>query len=156
MYKEYWEKAMQNRQGNPVNEGPSIRGHRVQHIEALSILVIDGVAIEFTRTEYRLVMRLLRQVENLQKHMEEAVEIYVSYEELRQSASLNNRTLLAKHIYNASAKLWAAGMSITRVDRYGYSIVFEMEEDASRFLKQATTRQHTSSHDEPQLFVVVG
>lgn len=145
---------MQDRQGHPFSEGPKIRGHRVQYIETLFILVIDGVALEFTPTEYRLVMRLLRQVEHLQKNTQESVEIFVSYEELQQSASLNNRTLIARHIYNASAKLWVVGMSITRVDRYGYAIIFDAEGDASRFLKQSTLRQPKGSGEERQLFAI--
>lgn len=144
-------------QGNPVNEGPSVRGHRIQHIETLSILVIDGVAIELTPTEYIIVISLLRQLENLQKSTKEPIEIFVSFDELRERASLNNRTLLAKHIYNASAKLWAAGMSIARVDGYGYSIVFDVGGDANRFLRQSTIRQRSAERSvlqEPQLCAV--
>lgn len=125
-----------------INEGPSIRGHQIFQIETLSILVIDGIAIDLTPTEYTLVVTLLLRREKFQNNSEGPLDIYVSFEELQRSAGLSNRPLLAKHIYNASAKLWTADLSIALVNSYGYMVVFEAEGDANRFLNQATVRQN--------------
>jgi hypothetical protein len=153
---EAWGHAMNQTNENMVSEGPDIRGHSISHIDALSILQIDGAAIAFTPTEYTLVMLLLHQLEKLQKTTNELIEIYVPFEDLQRSAALPTRSLLSKHIYNASAKLWTAGLSIARVDGYGYVIVFDIEGDTSRFLRQATPRQHKrEAREEHQLFAIV-
>ena len=144
-----------NRAGdNIVSEGPSIRGHSISHIDALSVLEADGVAIAFTPTEYRLVMLLLQQVEKLQNTSSEHIDLFVSFDELLAATGLANRSLLAKHIYNASAKLWTAGLSIARVDGYGYCVVFGVEGDSNRFLRQSTLRQSKEAREEPQLFAI--
>lgn len=145
---------MNRQSNNPVEEGPLIRGHHIQHIDSLLILVVDGSAVELTRTEYLLVMGLLRQLEHLQ-NTNEPIEIYVSFEELQRIASLNNRTLLARHIYNSSAKLWTAGVSIARVDGFGYAIIFDAGADANRFLKHSNARQ-PGAHLEQNLCAMTG
>lgn len=152
---EAWGHAMNQTNENMVSEGPDIRGHSISHIDALSILQIDGAAIAFTPTEYTLVMLLLHQLEKLQKTTNELIEIFVPFEDLQRSAALSTRSLLSKHIYNASAKLWTAGLSIARVDGYGYVIVFDIEGDTSRFLRQATPRQHKrEAREEHQLYAI--
>jgi hypothetical protein len=151
-----WKKEYSmNQFKNRMEEGPMIRGHHIQHIDAFSMLVIDGRAIEFTPTEYLLVMALLSQLEKLQSANQEPTDFYVSFERLQQCASLNNRTLLARHISNASTKLWPAGISIARVDQYGYMIVFEVEGDANRYLKQSSQRQKHSP-GSTLLFAIAG
>lgn len=142
---------MNQKRDNIVNEGPSIRGHAISHIDALSVLEVDGVAISFSPTEYRLVMRMLQQVEKLQNTSYEQIDFYVSFDGLLEAGRLANKSTLAKHVYNASAKLWMAGLSIARVDGYGYSIVFDAEGDANRFLRQSVIRQSRgdSTREQP-------
>ena len=140
---------------NIVCEGPAIRGHSISHIDSLSILQIDGAAIAFTPTEYTLVMLLLQQQEKLQKNTNELIEFYVTFEDLQRSAARPTRSLLSRHIYNASAKLWSAGLSIARVDGYGYVILFDVEGDTTRYLRQAAPRQHRrETPEEHQLFAI--
>ncbi len=139
---------------NLVSEGPKIRGHSISHIDALSVLEVDGVAIAFTPTEYRIVILLLEQLEKLQNASNELIDLFVSFDALQGATRLANRSLLSKHIYNASGKLWNAGLSIARVDGYGYVIVFDVEGDANRFLRQATLRQSKSAGEEAQLFAI--
>lgn len=144
-----------NQRDNIVSEGPSIRGHAISHIDALSILEVDGVAIAFTPTEYRLVIVLLQQLEKLQNTSNDHIDLFVSYDHLLQAGHLASRSLLAKHVYNASAKLWTAGLSIARVDGYGYTIVFNAEGDSNRFLRQSAIRQSKGvPAQEPKLYAL--
>jgi DNA-binding response OmpR family regulator len=107
-------------------EGPVIRGHRIQHNEQHGTLVIDGRLIHFTPTEYRLVMLLLRHRERLLTSPHTSA-LFVSIAELQETAALGKRPLLIKHLSNAAAKLWTAGLTIARVATYGY-ILIEIEE----------------------------
>ncbi len=146
---------MNQQRDNIVSEGPNIRGHSISHIDALLILEVDGMAIAFTPTEYRLVILLLQQLEKLHIPTYDHIDLFVSFEVLLEAAHLTSRSLLAKHISNASTKLWTAGLSIARVDGYGYTIVFGMEGDSNRFLRQATYRQPKDvSTQDPQLFAI--
>ena len=146
---------MNRQRDNIVSEGPRIRGHSISHIDALSILEVDGVAIAFTPTEYRLVIMLLQQLEKLQNTAYEHIDLFVSFDDLLEAGRLANRSLLAKHVYNASAKLWTAGLSIARVDGYGYCIVFGVEGDSNRFLRQSAFRQPKAAPaEEAQLFAI--
>jgi hypothetical protein len=143
------------RRDNIVSEGPRVRGHSISHIDALSILEVDGVAVAFTPTEYRLVMLLLQQLEKLANTSNDHIDLFVSFVDLLEACRLANRSLLAKHVYNASAKLWMAGLSIARVDGYGYCIVFGVEGDANRFLRQSAFRQpRAAPTEEQQLFAL--
>lgn len=132
-------------------DGPRIIGHRLQHNDTLHLCVVDGIIVPLTPTEYRLILPLLRQLEKLQSYPHsEHVEVFVSFEQLQHTASLGSRILLAKHICNASAKLWLAGMAVARVDGYGYTIVFDAKGDAERYIAQSLRGQSSIRQRETQ------
>jgi DNA-binding response OmpR family regulator len=112
-------------------EGPEIFGHRVQHNEQHTLLVIDGRLIRLTPTEYRLVMLLLQHRERLLASPQTSA-LFVSIPDLQKTAALGNRPLLIKHLSNADAKLWTAGLTIARVADYGYVLV-EIDNDTGAF-----------------------
>lgn len=116
----------------------SINGRRVEHFDEYHKLIIDGTYVDLTPTEYLLVMLLLRHYEHLQASG--SVEVFVGYDELQQCASLTNRTVLSKHITNASKKLWAVGWAIVPVKYYGYTLVFDALGDADRYRMQSEPR----------------
>src|SRR5262249_4738960 len=104
-------------------------------------LLIQGLIIDLSPTEYRLVMELFRQLERCQAGTVHPTEIYVSFDHLQQVASLPNRTLLRRHISNASTKLWVAECAIARVDGYGYTLLFDAEGDKTRYMDHAVRGQ---------------
>ncbi len=112
-----------------------INGRRVEHYDDYNKLIIDGTYMDLTPTEYLLVMLLLRHYEQLQSSGSR--EVFVGYDELQQGARLPNRTVLSKHITNASKKLWAVGWAIVPVKFYGYTLVFDALGDADRYRMQS-------------------
>lgn len=121
----------------------SINGCRVEYFDEYHKLIIDGTYMDLTPTEYLLVMLLLRHYGQLQSTR--SVEVFVGYDELQQCASLTNRTLLSRHITNASKKLWAVGWAIVPVKYYGYTLVFDALGDAERYRMQTEQQSHASS-----------
>jgi hypothetical protein len=113
-----------------------INGRRVEHFDDYNKLIIAGTYMDLTPTEYLLVMLLLRHYEQLQSSG--SMEVFVGYDELQQCARLPNRTVLSKHITNASKKLWAVGWAIVPVKFYGYTLVFDAMGDADRYRVQSS------------------
>jgi len=125
-------RASHSQQSNDVQ---FINGRRVEHFDTYNKLIIDGTYMDLTPTEYLLVMLLLRHYEQLQSSG--SMEVFVGYDELQQCARLPNRTVLSKHITNASRKLWAVGWAIVPVKFYGYTLVFDALGDAERYRVQS-------------------
>jgi hypothetical protein len=102
--------------------GPQIAGYRVSYNEAHHTLVIDGHIAPLTPTEYLLALTLLRQREQW-----EAASGYApfaaSYALLRQVTGIHQRKLLARHMSNASLKLFPLGIRIVCVGE-GYAALF--------------------------------
>ena len=129
---------MNNRANQQSEDALSINGRRVEHYDEYHKLIIDGTYMDLTPTEYLLVMLLLRHYEQLHSKSRGSLEVFVGYDELQQGANLPNRTVLSKHITNASKKLWAVGWAIVPVKFYGYTLVFDALGDAERYREQTS------------------
>jgi hypothetical protein len=121
--------------------GPCIAGRTIKHNTCKHQFLIEGLIIDLSPTEYRLVMELFLQLERCQAGAAHPTEIYVCFDHLQQVASLPNRTLLRRHISNASTKLWVAGCAVARVDGYGYTLLFEAEGDMTRYMDHSLRGQ---------------
>lgn len=137
---------MNSNQSHHAADVLSINGRRVEHFDEYNKLIIDGSYMDLTPTEYLLVMVLLRHYEQLQSSGG-VVEVFVGYDELQQCARLPNRTVLSKHITNASKKLWAVGWAIVPVKSYGYTLVFDALGDAERYRMQLEPRASSPRGD---------
>jgi hypothetical protein len=122
-------------------DGPCIQGHTVKHNASLHQFFIEGLIIDLSPTEYRLVMELFRQLERCQAETVHPTEIYVRFDHLQAVAGLPNRTLLRRHISNTSTKLWVAECAIARVDGNGYTLLFEAEGEKTRYRDHAVRGQ---------------
>jgi DNA-binding response OmpR family regulator len=138
---------MNNRasKSHQFDDALSINGRRVDHYDAYNKLIIDGTYMDLTPTEYLLVMLLLHHYEQLQSS--ERMEVFVGYDELQQGARLPNRSVLSKHITNASKKLWAVGWAIVPVKSYGYTLVFDALGDADRYRVQSSQNEPRAGRD---------
>jgi DNA-binding response OmpR family regulator len=97
-------------------EGPSLAGHVVQHSDAYRLLIIDGVVVRCTPTEYALLMRLLQQNE---RHLPfELLEQCV----FKRSLNRNPRSALIRHMRRIRPKLWPFGLDILSITGYGYML----------------------------------
>ena len=97
-------------------EGPTLAGHIMQHRDALHLLIIDGVIVPCTPTEYPLVMHLLQQAD--QQH---SLEFLLQW--VRQHASSRcTKNSLRRHIRSLRAKLRPFGLDILCIIGYGYMI----------------------------------
>jgi DNA-binding response OmpR family regulator len=101
------------------SEGPKIQGHVVQHSEALHLLIIDGVIVTCSPTEYRLLMRLLQHVEG-----------HVPFEQLMGYAYASpldgsTRRNLTQHMSRVRAKLWPFDLDILCITGYGYTLLVQ-------------------------------
>ncbi len=98
-------------------EGPSILGHVVQHSDTQHLLIIDGVVVSCTPTEYPLLIHMLNQSEG-----------YVAFAPLVACAfnsSLNpgTRRCLTQHMSRVRSKLWPFGLDILCITGYGYTLL---------------------------------
>jgi hypothetical protein len=115
-----------------LREGPHLAGFRIYHNEMYHHLQINGRVLRLTPTEYRLCMCLLRHFEDLaqfaflcqaQPHMS-MPNVYVSFQQLQNSAGLAERSQVTKHLNNARGKLRVHGIAIICVNGCGYTLAF--------------------------------
>jgi DNA-binding response OmpR family regulator len=109
----------------PLVEGPEIPGHIVQHSDTYHLLIVDGVVLNCTPTEYILLMHLLQQ----RPH-------YVSFEALEQAAFAHSPTpnphrALTRHISHLRTKVWPFGLDILCLIDYGYTLHTGRHEQAA-------------------------
>ena len=97
---------------SPLISCPPIGNHTLQRNDETRTLVVDNLVVQFTPTEYRLLLPLLQGQP-------------VSDSELAQAAFSREldtlvRNSLDKHIDNIRGKLERLGLSVYRLRRYGY------------------------------------
>ena len=100
-----------------LEEGPHIQGHEVQHSDFHRMLVIDGVIVSCTPTEYLLLKRILIHSEG-----------YAAFEPLVVCAlqtplNRSTRRCLTQHISRVRSKLWPFGLDISSLRGYGYALL---------------------------------
>jgi DNA-binding response OmpR family regulator len=105
-------------------EGPPIQGHIVQHSDPYRLLVIDGVVVSCTPTEYFLLMRLLQQSGG-----------YVAFAPLVECAfqsplNRSTRRSLTQHMSRVRTKLWPFGFDVCCLTGYGYLLLSQPSEQA--------------------------
>jgi hypothetical protein len=109
-------------------EGPHLAGYSIYHNDKFHHLQINGRLVRLSPSEYQLCMRLLRHFEWLQQRshpIQEALNIYVSFEELQRCANLAERVHVIKHVSNANGKLKVHGITILCVGECGYTLHFQ-------------------------------
>lgn len=109
-------------------EGPHVAGYTIYHNDHFHHLQINGRLVHLSPTEYKLCIRLLRHFEWLQlptHTTSEALNIYVSFEELQRCANLAERGHVIKHMSNANGKLAVHGVTILCVGGCGYTLNFQ-------------------------------
>jgi hypothetical protein len=111
-----------------LREGPHLTGYTIYHNDKFHHLQINGRLVRLSPSEYRLCIRLLRHFECLQQRvhpMQEALNIYVSFEELQRCADLAERGHVIKHVSNANGKLRVHGITMLCVGECGYTLNFQ-------------------------------
>ena len=98
-------------------ERPQLQGHQVQYSNLQHLVIIDGVVVPCTPTEYNLLLLLLN-------HAGEAV----SYARLlgiagQQPLARNNRRSLTQHMSRLRARLWPLGLDVGCLTGYGYLLL---------------------------------
>jgi DNA-binding response OmpR family regulator len=98
-------------------ERTQLHGHQVQYSDAQHLVIIDGVGVPCTPTEYGLLVPLLY-------HAGEAVQ----YRHLlgmsgQQLLTRSIRLSLTRHISRLRARLWPFGMDIVCLIGYGYLLL---------------------------------
>ena len=98
-------------------ERTQLHGHQVQHSDTQHVVIIDGVIIPCTPTEYGLLVPLLY-------HAGEAVQ----YTHLlgmsgQQLLTRSIRLSLTRHISRLRARLWPFGLDIVCLIGYGYLLL---------------------------------
>ncbi len=81
-------------------EGPNIQGHVVQHSDTHHLLIIDGVVVSCTPTEYPLVACAFQS-----------------------SLNPGTRRCLTQHMSRVRSKLWPFGLDILCITGYGYTLL---------------------------------
>ncbi len=104
-------------------ECPPIQGHIVQHSDPHRLLVIDGVIVSCTPTEYPLLLRMLQQHRG-----------YVACASLVECAfqsalSRSTRRSLTQHMSRVRSKLWPFNLDICCITGYGYALLSRAERE---------------------------
>jgi hypothetical protein len=105
-----------------LEAGPAVAGCRILQNEEQYVLVINGRIAPLTPTEYLLVMALLRQRAQWEAAVGRA-PFAASHALLRQVTGIEQQKLLARHMSNASLKLFPLGIRLICV-REGYAAFF--------------------------------
>ena len=95
-----------------------ILGHTIEHSADKHAITIDGHFVNFSRTEYRLMILLLHHVEQLRP--------FVLFADLRQcfrQPPVNLRRLLSRRINYMREKLWPFELDIVNVRDQGYALI---------------------------------
>ncbi|HJT57581.1 MAG TPA: winged helix-turn-helix domain-containing protein [Ktedonobacteraceae bacterium] len=108
-----------------MEERLAIPGHRVQHSDAFHLLIVDGVVLNCTPTEYSLLLHLLQQHPH-----------HVSFETLENAIWAHSPTThphraLTRHISHLRTKLWPLGLDILCLIDYGYLLHTGQHEHAA-------------------------
>ncbi|GAC1613988.1 MAG: hypothetical protein NVS4B7_05790 [Ktedonobacteraceae bacterium] len=94
----------------------------MQHSEALHLLIIDGVIVSCTPTEYQLLMRLLQHVEG---HVPFAQLLSCAY---ASALDRSSRRILTQHMSHVRAKLWPFDLDVLCINGYGYTLLIRPAE----------------------------
>ncbi len=109
--------------------GPQVAGRKLYHNDKQCLLIMNGRILPLTPTEYLLSMTLFRQRERWERTNGQA-PFCASLPHLQAATGIQQRSLLAKHVSNASCKLAPLGMRFVSVGD-GYVLLFENDLSAS-------------------------
>jgi len=105
-------------------ERAQLQGHRVQHSDTQYLVIIDGVVVPCTPTEYDLLLPLL-------SHAGEAVPFTRLLREPGQRPlSHRSRRGLTQRMSRLRARLWPLGLDILCLTGYGYLLLARPNEQA--------------------------
>jgi len=98
-------------------ERTQLHGHQVQHSDTQQVVIIDGVVVPCTPTEYGLLVPLLY-------HAGEAVQ-YTHLLGMTRQQPLTRRIRLSltRHMSRLRARLWPFGLDIVCLIGYGYLLL---------------------------------
>jgi DNA-binding response OmpR family regulator len=98
-------------------ERTQLHGHQVLHSETRHLVIIDGVVVPCTPTEYGLLVPLLY-------HVGEAVP-YTNLLGMSRQQPLTRsiRLSLTRHVSRLRARLWPCGLDIVCLIGYGYLLL---------------------------------
>ncbi len=98
-------------------ERTQLHGHQVQHSDTQHVVIIDGVVVPCTPTEYGLLVPLLY-------HAGEAVQYtHLLSMQGQQPLTRSIRLSLTRHISRLRARLWPFGLDIVCLIGYGYLLL---------------------------------
>jgi len=98
-------------------ERTQLHGHQVQHSVTQHVVIIDGVVVPCTPTEYGLLVPLLY-------HAGEAVRYaHLLGMSRQQPLTRSIRLSLTRHISRLRARLWPFGLDIVCLIGYGYLLL---------------------------------
>jgi len=98
-------------------ERPQLKGHRVHYSIVQHLVIIDGVIVPCTPTEYDMLLLLLFDAG---KAVASTRLLGLSEQHL---LARNNRRCLTQHMSNLRAKLFSLGLDIGCVTGYGYLLL---------------------------------
>lgn len=98
-------------------DGPPLRGHAVQYSDSHHLLLIDGVIIPCTPTEYRLLMQLLHHAEHHVPFARLLSAIHTG------PLDRSGRRVLSQYMSRMRAKVWPFGFDIFCITGYGYTLL---------------------------------
>jgi DNA-binding response OmpR family regulator len=98
-------------------ERTQLHGHQVLHSDTQHVVIIDGVVVPCTPTEYGLLVPLLY-------HAGEAVPyMHLLGMSRQQPLTHSIRLSLTRHISRLRARLWPFGLDIVCLIGYGYLLL---------------------------------
>jgi DNA-binding response OmpR family regulator len=105
-------------------ERTQLQGHHVQHSDGQHLLLIDGVAVPCTPTEYDVLMPLL-------KHAGEPVPFSrLLRAQGGQKLTRGMRYGLTQQMSRLRARLWPFGLDILCLNSYGYLLLSRSDKQA--------------------------
>jgi len=105
-------------------ERTQLHGHQVQHSDTQHVVIIDGVVVPCTPTEYGLLVLLLYNAG-------EAVQYtHLLGMSRQQLLTRSIRLSLTRHISRLRARLWPFGLDIVCLIGYGYLLLSRSNEQA--------------------------
>jgi DNA-binding response OmpR family regulator len=100
-----------------------LQGHQVQHSDARHVVIIDGVIVSCTPTEYILLMPLL-------SHAGEVVPFaHLLGLPDHQPLTRSTRRSLTQHLSRLRARLWPFSLDILCLNGYGYLLFARSNEN---------------------------
>jgi DNA-binding response OmpR family regulator len=98
-------------------ERTQLHGHQLQHSDMQHVVIVDGVVVPCTPTEYGLLVPLLY-------HAGEAVQYtHLLGMSRQQPLTRSIRFSLTRHISRLRARLWPFGLDIVCLIGYGYLLL---------------------------------